>query len=238
MKNLQLHPRLFAFIALGFVIATIVGTVSHELGHIAVARSLGYRTTLRYASMQHNMEDKMDSLGTYYDKHHDKIMARADSPDKSYFTEKYAQLNADGNLINWGGPAQTMLTGTIGLIVLWFRRKKIAAAGMKVADWFWVILAFFWSRQLANLLIVLFFYLRRGKYAGNGDETKISIYYHWPFVTLNAITGMLAAAILTYVVFHIIPKQQRLTFIAAGAAGSVLGWVVWMEWIGPVMLPL
>lgn len=237
MKNLQLHPRLFAFIALGFVIATIVGTVSHELGHIAVARSLGYRTTLRYASMQHNMEDKMDSLGTYYDKHHDKIMARADSPEKSYFTEKYAQLNADGNLINWGGPAQTMLTGTIGLIVLWFRRKKIAAAGMKVADWFWIILSFFWSRQLCNFIVGCLHFIKKHRWGAHDDESRLSLYMHLPVITIGTVTCIVAATILTYVVFFIIPKQQRLTFIAAGAAGSVLGWVVWMEWIGPVMLP-
>ncbi|MFP9114236.1 hypothetical protein ACLI1A_09840 [Flavobacterium sp. RHBU_3] len=237
MKNLQLYPRLFAFIALGFVIATIVGTVSHEMGHIAIAKSLGYRTILYYDSMDYNMGDKMDALGTYYDKHHDKIIARGNSPEKKFFNEKFAQLNTDGNLVTWGGPLQTMITGTIGLAALWFRRKKIAAVGMKAADWLSVILAFFWSRQLCNFLMGCLHFIKRHRWGDHDDESRLSLYMRLPVVTVGAVTGIIATAILSYVVFYIVPKQQRLTFIVAGAAGSILGWVVWMEWIGPVVLP-
>jgi len=34
----------------GFVLATIVGTISHEYGHIAVAKYLGYKTFLHYST--------------------------------------------------------------------------------------------------------------------------------------------------------------------------------------------
>ncbi|EDP96009.1 hypothetical protein U8527_13960 [Kordia algicida OT-1] len=38
------------------MISVIIGTQTHELGHIAVAESLGYETTLSYGSMSHNYE--------------------------------------------------------------------------------------------------------------------------------------------------------------------------------------
>jgi len=40
--------------SLGFVFSTIIGTQTHELGHIAVAESLSYETTLSYGSMSYN----------------------------------------------------------------------------------------------------------------------------------------------------------------------------------------
>ena len=39
------------YFSLGFVLFTIIGTVSHEYGNIIVAKSLGYETTLHYGSM-------------------------------------------------------------------------------------------------------------------------------------------------------------------------------------------
>jgi hypothetical protein len=45
----QVNARLFLFLLAGFFIAVIVGTVSHEAGHYAVARLLGYQAKIGYA---------------------------------------------------------------------------------------------------------------------------------------------------------------------------------------------
>lgn len=39
-------------IILCFILFTIIGTLSHELGHIVPAKILGYQTTLHYGSME------------------------------------------------------------------------------------------------------------------------------------------------------------------------------------------
>lgn len=140
MKNLQ--PRLFAFLALGFVLATIVGTVSHELGHISVAKFLGYKTKLHFAAMESDFHESLGPLKIYYNANKEKIKAETPSQEKAYFRKAYKKLGRDSQLISRGGPGQTMLTGTIGLILLLYRRKRIAEAGMKVFDWIAVFLAF------------------------------------------------------------------------------------------------
>ncbi|WP_116788289.1 hypothetical protein [Flavobacterium psychrotrophum] len=239
MKNLTIYPRLFAFIALGFVLATIVGTVSHEMGHIAVAKSLGYKTKLYYASMNYNFEEKLDSLEAYHDKHKSAIYAKQDSPEKTYFKKAYEQIGKERYYINWGGPAQTMIVGTFGFIMLWLRRKKITEYGMKVADWIFAIIAFFWSRQLFNFLHLIFDYIgsKGTNLSTRGDEVKISRYLRLPLPTVNVITATIAIILLVWVVFIIIPKSKRLTFIISGLGGSALGWMIWMYWMGPVLLP-
>ena len=241
MKNFQINPRLFALLALSFVLATIVGTVSHELGHFAVAKFYEARPTLHYASVSHDEPPKaLIALNQRHDRDKAKIDSPNPSPEKEAYLAYRKKLAHKNNtiklLINLGGPLQTMLTGSLGGLMLWRRRKKIATLGMRTADWFWVILAFFWSRQLANFLVVLKIFFIRHRIS-RGDETRISRYFGWHLLTVNTITGIAAAAELLGVVFMIIPKTQRFNFILAGLCGSALGWLVWMGWMGPVLLP-
>jgi len=241
MKNFQINPRLFALLALSFVLATIVGTVSHELGHFAVAKYYKGHPKLHYASVsQDEPSDFATELSQRYNREKNKIESPNPSPEKkaymAYREEIGEKLKHATLFILLGGPLQTMLTGSLGGLMLWRRRKKIATLGMRAADWFWVILAFFWSRQLANFLVVLKISFIRHRISG-GDETRISRYFGWHTLTFNTITGIAAATVLLWVVFIIIPKTQRLNFILAGLCGSALGWLVWMEWMGPVLLP-
>lgn len=48
-----LKPRLFALLALGFVVATIVGTLSHEAAHLYAAKFYGLEPELHYASVSY-----------------------------------------------------------------------------------------------------------------------------------------------------------------------------------------
>lgn len=242
MKNLQINPRLFALLALSFVLATIVGTLSHELGHFAAIKYYGGNPVLHYASVSNQGQNDISSdLKKRYQKDRDKIESPSPSPEKEAFMayrEGLGKKLEHSLAYIWlAGPLQTMLTGTLGVAMLWIRRKKIATFGMCAADWFWVLLAFFWSRQLANFGISIIQYIQHCTCLGNGDEAKISRYLGWPPLTVYTITGVIAAVLQAVVVFVIIPKTQRFNFILAGFVGSALGWLVWMEWMGPVLLP-
>lgn len=195
---MKISPRLFAFLALSFVIATIIGTVSHEMGHIAVAKSLGYKTKLYYASMNYNFGEKLESLEAYHDKHKSAIYAKEDSPEKLYFKEAYKQIGKEGYYVSWGGPAQTIIVGTFGFVMLWLRRKKVSEYGMKAVDWIFVLLAFFWSRQLFNFLHLILDYAgSKGiNVSTRGDEVKISRYLQLPLATVNVVTATIAAILL------------------------------------------
>ncbi|MFP5436398.1 MAG: hypothetical protein ACLGH8_01260 [Bacteroidia bacterium] len=235
MKNLQIYPRLFGLLTLGFVLATVIGTLSHELAHVAVARCLGHKTTLHYASMNHYSEAS-HALEVYYETYKSHIMSKKDSPEKREFFRQFNAIGAQSAIVRLGGPIQTAITGTIGVIVLWFRRKKIVLAGMQYTDWLFVLLSFFWSRQICNYLMGMYGVLK-GRTSYGDDETRIDLYFGLPLSCTGLTTAIIATALLSWVTFFVIPKNQRLTFIVSGLAGSLLGWMVWLEWMGPVLLP-
>jgi hypothetical protein len=238
LAPLKVHARLFAMLALSFVIATIISTVSHEAGHCAVAKALGYDVTLHYASMNHSSYLKEHDLENYYNKHINKMISKEPSPERTRFTQLYATGKKESILIILGGPLQTYITGSIAMLWLWYHRKKMFLKGyLTTKDWFVVIIAFFWSRAVITELICIYYYFVERRLLKGGDEAKISHYLGLPVNSLNTIMGIIGALFLLWVTFCIVPKQQRFTFILAGIAGSALGAAIWFLWIGPLILP-
>jgi hypothetical protein len=235
--NLSVNPRLFAFLALGFVLATVVGTVSHELGHYIPAKYYGFEAKLHYASVSYGKSKESKEIITYYEANKAKIQSAKDSPEKEYFNGLVKNLNRLYFLITLGGPVQTMLTGTIGLLLLWLYRKKLYNGnGLNLMGWIAVFLAFFWSRQVLNFLMSVPSIFKARKYY-RSDEPQISLYLDLPHWAVDMVTAFIGILLLMWVVFYIIPKQHRFTFICAGLVGSFLGWIVWLETLGPRIMP-
>ncbi|WP_417357140.1 hypothetical protein [Flavobacterium sp.] len=230
-----LQFRLFIYLALGFIAATVIGTITHECGHIAVAKMLGYKTELHYASMSADYDEKIDEIDTYYEENKETLTTKKDSPEKEKLESLMIALQNDVTMVRWGGPIQTMLTGTIGFLLLWFNRRKIGNK-LTLLQWVFVLLTFFWSRQIYNMLSGIIIYFKRGKWIINGDESRLSYHYNLPTETINIITALIATVFLVITVFKLIPKQQRLTFITAGIIGSTIGALFWLKYFGPVIL--
>lgn len=242
MKFISLHfnLKLFLYLILAFVLCTIVGTVSHEFGHAAVSASQGRDWTVHYDSMSPGKSTLVDSLENAYQKDKEKIKSKIPSPEKDAFlktnkrlAKKYKQESLRMRL---GGPLQTMLTGTIGIILLWFARKKNRlSATLTFKEWCYVLLGFFWSRQFAILLQKVYYKFTCSK--GRGDEENIAHYLglnEWSVIT---VWGIIGAVILLWITFYAVPLKQRLTFIIAGLTGSLLGAALWFGILGPVLLP-
>ena len=249
--KISLDIKQLIFLSLGFVLFTIIGTVTHEYGHIAVAKSLGYETTLHYGSMnsypQGYLNDNdvialknltKDYIGIKYDNWPIEIKEKAeayyDILDKRYWNEK----SNDGLLITIGGPLQTILTGTIGLLILIWRRKTIYKNGMKIIDWLFVFLSLFWLREIFNLVTSIGgeFISPNGNWFG-GDELYISQELNLWSGTISLILATLGIVVAIYVIFRIIPITKRLTFILSGIIGGISGFGLWMNLIGPKILP-
>ncbi|KGO88530.1 hypothetical protein Q765_01075 [Flavobacterium rivuli WB 3.3-2 = DSM 21788] len=241
---LKVHPRLFAMLALSFVIATIVGTVSHELGHYIVYKCYGNSPKLHYDSVSYGdiKEKDQQFLDSTYKVNHAKIVAKESSPEKeSFLKQRYSifkNLESERLAMILGGPVQTLLTGSIGILWLWYNRKRILLKNeLAVKEWFMVIVAFFWSRAIVNELICIYDYLLNGRIPRGGDEAKISLHFRLPVNSINMVTAIIGTFLLLWVTFYIVPNQQRFTFILSGIAGSALGVMIWFLWIGPVVLP-
>ena len=110
----RFHIKLFLWIATGFIICTIVGVLSHELGHAAAASAQDRDWTLHYASLSPGRAVWSYQLEAEYRKNEDKIKSNVSSPEK----EAYLKLRKDiakkyrneDLYMRLGGPVQTMLT--------------------------------------------------------------------------------------------------------------------------------
>lgn len=188
-------------IVLAFVVFTIIGTLSHELGHIAVAKYLGYQTTLHFGSMNY----ESDFL---YSKSH----------------ELYILI---------GGPLQTMLTGSLGLFVLYRNRYE-----WKALNWLAVFLSLFWLRPVFNILVSTTNYLVYGTpNLYGGDEVRISQLLGLWEGSLSVSFAIFGAFISYFLFFRVIPHSMRWLFVSCGIIGGLCGYYLWFKCIGPNFLP-
>ncbi|RWX01667.1 hypothetical protein [Flavobacterium cerinum] len=236
--SFQFNIRLFVFLLIGFVLCTIVGTVSHEGGHWAVSKYFGNTPKIHYASTSLGFEAKATEFETFYEKNKSKILSREESPEKEKFREINKNVGREKFLITLGGPIQTMITGTIGFLILWFNRKKIYRKyNLTFSIWASIFITFFWSRQILNFIGSLDTLFETERRAYRSDEPKLSQYLELPHWVFGLITCILGLLLLSWVFFKIIPIRQRLTFLLAGLTGSALGLYLWMDKLGPVILP-
>lgn len=239
----NLKPGLFALLALGFILTTIVGTLTHEAAHFYVAKHYGFQPKLHYASVSYGdiAPYALREFDSVYEANKDKILAKQSSPEKEAFLKYRAsvgkKLEKQYFNITITGPLQTIIAGTLGLLLLWIRKSKIKIRGyLNFADWIFVMLAFFWSRQLANCMLGIYYFIN-GRDSSRSDEGNIAEYLdisHWAIDISGAVIASLA---ILWVVFRVILKQYRFTFLVAGLTGSIAGWMVWMETYGPAILP-
>lgn len=238
--KLLFSVRNFIFFSIAFILFTLIGTLSHEYGHILVAKSLGYKTTLHYGSMSYQKYNTNinDTIIKIFERNKFAIKNKKEFPEKVRFYSLVKKQQNDSFLISLGGPIQTMLTGIIGFLLLYIR-NKITTINFSKIDWLYVFLALFWLRQLFN---PIYSFLRRlinnkASYFGRGDETEIAEFLNIPKGTFDVIFGLSGLIISLFVIFKFIPLKYRLTFVISGLIGGSLGFYIWMYKIGPIILP-
>lgn len=205
----KVYQKLLMKLLVIFVLMTVVGTLSHEFGHFVVVEILGMDGEIHYSYM------------------------------RTIKNENYRHLfKWESILISLGGPIQTMLTGTIGFLLLYeFKNEILKRSRLERKHWAMVFMAMFWLRQTAISFMIIAVYLFQGLIMQKGDESRISLKLGLPVFTLDIITGFVGLIIISIVIFKFIPISQRFTFILSGFAGGVLGYVLWMEILGPKILP-
>jgi len=134
-----------------------------------------------------------------------------------------------------GGPVLTMLTGTIGvLLTLSFRGRD---HDLTLGQWAVVFTSLFWLRQLANGLVISAVFIVTGSAPARADEYWIARYCGLPLWSIVIATAAIGALVLAYITFFVVPRHQRRIFLAAGLCGGVAGYLIWLKWLGPVLMP-
>ncbi|MFT5286187.1 MAG: hypothetical protein ACI8TQ_002355 [Planctomycetota bacterium] len=208
--------RLLLSIVLLFIPMAAIGTLLHEAGHIVVAHTLGYEPVLYFDSMSKGPSP---------------FASEADysNPDDR---QRY---ELESTLITIGGPAQNMLTGTIGFVWLWrLRRKQKRESGSVREGWIWLatLMALFWSRQAFNAIAAIVY----GDGEIRGDEFKIAHYFDWPIWSVLAVTGAVSVCICLAVI-GLQRRERRIHFAIGMPIGSLIGFALWFKLLGPYLLP-
>lgn len=204
---LKVDKRKLIILVSVFIIATILGTVSHEFGHYIFAKFRGINMQIHYGFTSYVFDENLRN--------------------KTLF---------DQYIITLGGPIQTILTGTVGFLLLYFSVKN-SSQKFTVKQWIYVFLSLFWLRQTANFVLWISKGIFSGHWSVRADEIKIAIYHKLPLYTFIGITGITGLAISLVVIFKFIPVKDRFTFVLSGLIGGVAGYILWLEILGKLLLP-
>ena len=232
--------QLFVSLCVGFILFTIIGTLSHEAGHYTVAKWFGYHPRINYAATYYNEPDTstIRFLNEQIQLHRKEIASHASFPGSDKY---YAIAENYGRGYIWmtmAGPIETMLTGTIGCaFIIGNGKRYYTSSKLGPGQWIAVFFALFWLRQLTNLVVGIGVLVLTHKWSRHSDEEVLARIWHLPRGTISGITGLIALVIATIIIFRIIPAKQRFTFISAGLLGGVAGYLLWLVWLGPVIMP-
>lgn len=230
----QIHRTLLIKISIGFVVFVIIGTLSHELSHFAVAKSLGYESVLHYN--QNSWFDSTDTLDSIYREYSKEIKEGLTFPKRFEYEIALRKFERDKLLITLGGVLVTIGFGTLAFVLLLFRSNK--RLEFSTREWLLVFLSLFWVREVINLILGLIkgiVHQEHGYFVG--DELEISKALGLYDGTVPILLGIIGTGICLYTIFKIIPYTDRTTFILSGLIGGTVGIVLWFFLIGPILFP-
>lgn len=232
-----MNPRLVFLLSITVIVFTAIGTLSHELGHAAVARYYGRTPRIHFGSTSSTATPEDSLFQDIALRNHAEIRAGKAFSERARFEALKRRIFTGQRNIIWGGPAQTMLTGTIGLALVLHRWRHFRSAGrLSAGQWLIVFLTLFWLRQVLNGVLSVAAFVITGTYAATLDEVRLAMYYGLPVWSIGFVTAMLAALVCVIVICAI-PKRQRTALLVAFIAGAPAGYVIWFRVLGPLWLP-
>lgn len=230
--------KLFFSLVATFIAFTIIGTLTHELGHYAAAKYLGLKPNLHYQSVTLELSNNDIELDKIYGLYQKEIDAKQNFPAKKRYDEIMEVESKNDFTQRAAGPIQTMLTGTIGFILLLIYRKHFfAAQQLNIRQWLLIFFSLFWLREVFNTAMAIAKLMFTNKKEFEGDEFILSQYLSLSNFGLPIITAVMGVVICCLVVFKFVPLAQRKIFIAAGFVGGIIGYVLWMYILGPWLMP-
>ena len=220
-----------------FILFTIIGTLTHEFGHFIVGRYLGYNSTIHYGStrwgVNPNLDNKMEAI---YQRNKEAIQSQKDYAEKLQMLKLF-KIDTDYHYwMTLGGPFQTMLTGSTGLLLIVLIRKRHRFAS-KLSHWLCLFLALFWLRQPTNLISWILSKPFNGRTSMNADEVKLAKYLELPLGSIIWITGIMGLLIGGFTILKFVPKDKLMTFCIIGFLGGISGFILWLKILGPIILP-
>lgn len=227
------HRIILLTICFAFMVP--IGTLTHELGHVVVARYYNYSTTLSYASM-HYEKKELTGFRKWLVVNKERLKWDTAFVKKHDVPSHQRMFDKEQIRISFGGPVLTFLIGLFGLLVLLFKRKRWLVKDFKSLDWAAFFMSLFFSRFVFNA-VMHFALSLMSTHVCRGDEEKIAIFFGGSPNLLQGVLLVIFSLVLYWIVFIILPSKHRKDVLVSALIGCTLGWLLWMELIGKLILP-
>ena len=237
IKMGEIDNKLLYRLIPGFIAATIIATIVHEYGHFFTAKFLGYDARVSYGFTTWTNTGYQDFFDSLTRDERIKIRTNEYFSRKQDYENLMKRIKDEAFLITLGGPVLTMLIGSIGVALAFYNKQNFKREELSLKQWLVVFTALFWLREPANYLFDLLITMQRGRFPTRNDEAILSRYLEvdsWLISFLLAVIGLIFI-IIVYRKF--IPDQDKTTFLLAGLTGGLGGYLLWLFFFGPVLMP-
>lgn len=217
-----------------FMVLIPIGTITHELGHLVVAKQLSYQTELHYSSISWESDFKKSVIKRYL-KNQNEIENNLPFNGKELYNKDVQIINKHDVRILIGGVFQTILTGSIFFMLFIFSKKN--KNNFSLLQWVYLFVSLFWLRKIFNLFFGFYVGLSKGNNVFfYGDEARIAVLLNIHKGSILIPLAIISFAILAYLI-KMMPLKYKSTFIIGGLIGCPLGYFLWMNIFGPLILP-
>ena len=152
----------------GFIITLLIGSLSHEFAHFSVAKLLNYNSKMNLSHTTWENPTTKNYIDFINSNYQIEIDSGRDFPEKERYIATKKQLAKDNFWILLAGPFLTILTGTIGFVILVSHRNSFYKQNkLLLRQWLLIFLSLFWLRQPINFFLLIGKYLVSGKYYNN-----------------------------------------------------------------------
>lgn len=187
-----IDKRLLIYLVIGSIIAYLVSTYIHELGHYSVARYLGYGARIGFNR-------------TYL------VPSDITVPPQENF---YIYLGGPVLSVLLGTIGLSLLLTSAKS----FRNSN----QLNIRQWILIFFSLNWALETATFLASLCGYLLIGHLSESGDEIRIAVYLQMPKLIITVTTAIIGVGVLAIVLLKFIPKSIRTTFILSGLIAGII----------------
>jgi hypothetical protein len=216
----------FLILTLQFLLVIIAGYLANESTKMITASAFGYESYYRpyIGRFTHHSSSMSDSFEAVRNSYHE----RGDTTDAYTSNKAWLELlkkdERDHAIIELSGKLFTLFISISGLFFWFYRRNNYMKIGG--VDRLSLIMSLFFWREMLVIGVDLL----------NGSklcvETKLWVYLGINWYYAEIVYFALGILFTIYILFKLLPKQERLQFIAAGIVGSIIGFIILVYFIG------
>ena len=226
------------YFTLAFMVTSVTATLSYGIGQIVMAKYLGYDASIHFNRVYWDRTSVEEELQDIYNAYPFEIDQQISFPGEDIYWDKKEKLNRDELYITLGGPLIILFIGLFGYLGLMFNKNRILSFGLRIIDWGMIFLSMFFLRYVFNLFVPRLINMPESSpYYLEENEVKLSGLLGLPAEGLSVVLGTIGILASLYVILTIIPEYLRLSFIFSSFLGGGLGLFLWMELLGPVLMP-